>query len=58
MKLNDLIENKKLELLVELVHKHSFSHTKMYLSQRINKLIYKYKTIDSVIGFKVNRYIK
>lgn len=40
MKLNDLIENKKLELLVELVHKHSFSHTKMYLSQTINKLIY------------------
>ncbi|KWU54461.1 transcriptional regulator [Bacillus mycoides] len=40
-KLNDLIENKKLEL-VELVNKHGFSHKKvLHLSQEIDKLINK-----------------
>ncbi|MBJ8078454.1 aspartyl-phosphate phosphatase Spo0E family protein [Bacillus cereus group sp. N12] len=40
--LNNLIENKKLEL-VELVNKHGFSHTKViHLSQEIDKLINKY----------------
>ncbi|WP_233152519.1 aspartyl-phosphate phosphatase Spo0E family protein, partial [Bacillus mycoides] len=44
-KLNDLIENKKLEL-VELVNKHGFSHKKvLYLSQEIDKLINKYMII-------------
>lgn len=44
-KLNDLIENKKLEL-VELVNKHGFSHTKvLYLSEEIDKLINKYMII-------------
>ncbi|MGY1465296.1 Spo0E family sporulation regulatory protein-aspartic acid phosphatase (plasmid) [Bacillus toyonensis] len=44
-KLNDLIENKKLEL-VELVNKHGFSHTKViHLSQEIDKLINKYLNI-------------
>ncbi|MFK4470013.1 aspartyl-phosphate phosphatase Spo0E family protein [Bacillus sp. RC252] len=40
-KLNDLIENKKLEL-IELVNNHGFGHTKvLYLSQEIDKLINK-----------------
>ncbi|PDZ86278.1 hypothetical protein COO00_19785 [Bacillus toyonensis] len=44
-KLNDLIENKKLQL-VELVKKHGFSHTKvLHLSQEIDKLINKYMII-------------
>lgn len=44
-KLNDLIENKKLQL-VELVNKHGFSHTKvLHLSQEIDKLINKYMII-------------
>ncbi|MBK5491989.1 aspartyl-phosphate phosphatase Spo0E family protein [Bacillus sp. TH13] len=44
-KLNDLMENKKMEL-VELVNKHGFSHTKvLYLSQEIDKLINKYMVI-------------
>lgn len=44
-KLNDLIENKKLEL-VELVNKHGFTHMKvLYLSQEIDKLINKYMII-------------
>lgn len=44
-KLNDLIENKKLEV-VELVNKHGFSHTKvLHLSQEIDKLINKYMDI-------------
>lgn len=45
VKLNDLIENKKLQL-VELVNKHGFSHTKvLHLSQEIDKLINKYMII-------------
>lgn len=45
VKLNDLIENKKLQL-VELVKKHGFSHTKvLHLSQEIDKLINKYMII-------------
>ena len=41
-KLNNLIENKKLEL-VELVNKHGFSHTKvLHLSKEIDKLINTY----------------
>ncbi len=45
VKLNDLIENKKLQL-VELVNKHGFSHTKViHLSQEIDKLINKYMII-------------
>ncbi|PFP98021.1 Spo0E family sporulation regulatory protein-aspartic acid phosphatase [Bacillus cereus] len=44
-KLNDLIENKKLEL-VELVNKYGFSHTKvLHLNQGIDKLINKYMII-------------
>ncbi|WP_342719978.1 aspartyl-phosphate phosphatase Spo0E family protein (plasmid) [Bacillus paramycoides] len=44
-KLDNLIENKKLEL-VELVNKYGFSHTKvLYLSQEIDKLINKYMII-------------
>lgn len=44
-KLNDLIENKKIEL-VKLVNKHGLSHTKvLHLSQEIDRLINKYMNI-------------
>ncbi|MCU5397021.1 aspartyl-phosphate phosphatase Spo0E family protein [Bacillus toyonensis] len=53
--LNNLIENKKLEL-VELVNKHGFSHTKViHLSQEIDKLINKYLNIKKERYNRVQR---
>ncbi|PGC68346.1 aspartyl-phosphate phosphatase Spo0E family protein, partial [Bacillus toyonensis] len=53
--LNNLIENKKLEL-VELVNKHGFSHTKViHLSQEIDKLINKYLNIKKEPYNRVQR---
>ncbi|MCU5584333.1 aspartyl-phosphate phosphatase Spo0E family protein [Bacillus toyonensis] len=55
VKLNDLIENKKLQL-VELVNKHGFSHTKvLHLSQEIDTLINKYLNIKKEPYNRVQR---